>query len=84
MTVRAAARVTVPLCLSQQRDCEVATVLTLRVRPSQDEAHSARTETQMRHQLTLNPGWGCETLKADEMCNSRKLYSHWTGADRQE
>ncbi len=20
----------------------------------------------------------------DEMCNSRKLYSHWTGADRQE
>src|SRR6266404_1897528 len=21
---------------------------------------------------------------SDEMCNSRKLYSHWTGADRQE
>jgi len=23
-------------------------------------------------------------LPSDEMCNSRKLYSHWTGADRQE
>ncbi len=39
-------------------------MLTLRVRPSQDEAHSARTETQLRHRLTLNPGRGRETLKA--------------------
>jgi len=39
-------------------------VLTLRVRPSQDEAHSARMEMQLRHQLTLNPGRGREMLKA--------------------
>src|SRR6266404_5787239 len=45
--------------------------------------HPCTLALTLSHSHSPTPPFSLTPLP-DEMCNSRKLYSHWTGADRQE